>query len=40
MNNDTIKILNLEEENIDPSKSYVDKANGNLMFTIKLKTKF
>ena len=36
MNNDTIKLLNLEDVNIDLNKSHVDKVNGNLVVTIVL----
>ena len=36
MNNDTIKLLNLEGKNINPSKSHVDKVNGDLICTIVL----
>ena len=36
MNNDTIKLLNLEEKDIDLTKSYVDKVNGELVCTIVL----
>lgn len=36
MNNDTIKLLNLEEKDIDLTKSYVDKVNGDLICTIVL----
>ena len=36
MNNDTIKLLNLEEKNIDLTKSHVDKVNGELVCTIVL----
>ena len=36
MNNDTIKILNLEGKDIDLSKSHVDKVDGKLICTIVL----
>lgn len=36
MNYDTIKLLNLEDINIDLTKSHVDKVNGNLECTIVL----
>lgn len=36
MNNDTIKLLNLEEKDIDLTKSHVDKVNGDLICTIVL----
>lgn len=36
MNNDTIKLLNLEDVNIDLNKSHVDKVNGNIVVTIVL----
>lgn len=36
MNNDTIKLLNLEDVNIDLNKSHIDKVNGNLVVTIVL----
>ena len=36
MTNDTIKLLNLEDVNIDLNKSHVDKVNGNLVVTIVL----
>ena len=40
MNYDTIKLLNLEDINIDLTKSHVDKVNGNIfllffLFNIK-----
>ena len=36
MNYDTIKLLNLEDVNIDLNKSHVDKVNGKLVCTIVL----
>lgn len=36
MNNDTIKLLNLEGKDIDLTKSHVDKVNGELVCTIVL----
>lgn len=36
MNYDTIKLLNLEDINIDLNKSHVDKVNGKLECTIVL----
>lgn len=36
MNYDTIKLLNLEDVNIDLTKSHVDKVNGNLVVTVVL----
>ena len=36
MNNDTIKLLNLEGKDIDLTKSHVDKVNGELICTIFL----
>lgn len=36
MNYDTIKLLNLEDANIDLTKSHVDKVNGKLECTIIL----
>ena len=36
MNYDTIKLLNLEDINIDLTRSHVDKVNGNLICTIVL----
>ena len=36
MNYDTIKLLNLEDINIDLTKSHVDKVNGKLECTIVL----
>ncbi len=36
MNNDTIKLLNLEGKDIDLSKSHVDKVDGKLICTIVL----
>ena len=36
MNYDTIKLLNLEDINIDLTKSHVDKVNGNLECTVVL----
>ena len=36
MNYDTIKLLNLEDVNIDLTKSHIDKVNGNLVVTVVL----
>lgn len=36
MNYDTIKLLNLDDVNIDLTKSHVVKVNGNLVVTVVL----